>query len=129
VAGIAGYAGRNHLPTWKESSADKTSYGNNITQTTDLKSSTTQNSYGNKKYTAPTPKNEDVQKTTTTGNLPDKKYGWGIKKKGNHQQPEVPAGICDTLALYDAYWIGDPKEKAVYLTFDEGYENGYTSKI
>lgn len=129
VASIAIYADRNHVPAWKETSAGKTSHGNNITQTTGPQNSITQSSYENKKYAVPTPENKDAQKTTTTGNLSDKKYGWGVKKKGNHQQPEVPVGICNTLARHDAYWIGDPKEKAVYLTFDEGYENGYTSKI
>ena len=29
---------------------------------------------------------------------------------------------------YDAYFIGD-EEKVLYLTFDEGYENGYTAAI
>ena len=29
---------------------------------------------------------------------------------------------------YNAYFIGD-EEKVIYLTFDEGYENGYTASI
>lgn len=63
------------------------------------------------------------------GNLSNKRYGWGIKRNNNHQTPEVPKGITSLLAKYDAYWIGDTHQKAVYLTFDEGYENGYTPKI
>lgn len=57
------------------------------------------------------------------------KHGWGIKRNDRHEQPEMPSGISSTLARYGAYWIGKPGEKAVYLTFDEGYENGYTPKI
>jgi len=41
----------------------------------------------------------------------------------------MPSGISNTLKKYGACWIGSPDEKVVYLTFDEGYENGYTPKI
>ncbi|MDK2888858.1 peptidoglycan-N-acetylmuramic acid deacetylase [Desulfofundulus australicus DSM 11792] len=61
--------------------------------------------------------------------LSNERHGWGIKRNDNHQQPEMPKAIRDTLARYDAYWIGSPEEKVLYLTFDEGYENGYTPKI
>lgn len=60
---------------------------------------------------------------------PDRRYGWGIKRNSSHQPPEVPASLSGLLAKYDAYWIGDTTKKVVYLTFDEGYENGYTPKI
>ena len=30
---------------------------------------------------------------------------------------------------YNSYYVGDPKEKVIYLTFDSGYENGYTNNI
>ena len=33
------------------------------------------------------------------------------------------------LANYDAYYLGDTGQKVIYLTFDCGYENGYTEKI
>lgn len=84
--------------------------------------------------TSPTPKEpprsdggEQGNKTTVT--LSNTRHGWGIKRNDNHQQPEMPKGIRDTLARYDAFWIGSPGEKVLYLTFDEGYENGYTPKI
>ncbi len=35
----------------------------------------------------------------------------------------------ETLKQYDAYYIGNPEEKTIYLTFDAGYENGYTEQI
>jgi peptidoglycan-N-acetylmuramic acid deacetylase len=60
---------------------------------------------------------------------PDRRYGWGIKRNDNHQPPEVPAYLTSLLAKYESYWIGDTTKKVVYLTFDEGYENGYTPKI
>lgn len=55
-------------------------------------------------------------------------YGWGLKKVKN-AAPEVPSTIESTLKQYDAYYLGDTSSKVLYLTFDEGYENGYTSKI
>ncbi len=60
--------------------------------------------------------------------LDNKTYGWGLKKV-KHAQPEVPSSIQETLRQYDAYYVGDTSSKTLYLTFDEGYENGYTAKI
>ncbi len=52
----------------------------------------------------------------------------GLKRNEEHQQPEVSQKI--DLSKYDAYYV-DPKctEKKIYLTFDCGYENGFTPKI
>jgi len=43
----------------------------------------------------------------------------------------VPVGnaSAEDLAWYSAYYVGDASEKAVYLTFDCGYENGNTEPI
>lgn len=66
---------------------------------------------------------------TTASGLSNNRRGWGLKPNKNHQQPEMPSSISAGLSKYGAYWIGSPNEKAVYLTFDEGYENGYTARI
>jgi len=66
---------------------------------------------------------------TANSQLSNTKYGWGLVRNNKHLQPEMPASINDRLSRYGAYWIGDPAEKVVYLTFDNGYENGYTAKI
>ena len=29
----------------------------------------------------------------------------------------------------DTYYVGDKNEKVIYLTFDAGYENGYTNLL
>jgi len=65
----------------------------------------------------------------TNSQLSNTKYGWGLVRNNKHLQPEMPASISERLSRYGAYWIGDPAEKVVYLTFDNGYENGYTAKI
>ena len=56
------------------------------------------------------------------------KIGWGLKKVEN-SQPEVPDSWKELLKKYDGYYLGNTDEKVMYLTFDEGYENGYTAKI
>ncbi len=61
-------------------------------------------------------------------NAPTKAYGWGfVRKKGS--PPQITIEEQERLAKYDAYYLGKTSEKNIYLTFDEGYENGYTSKI
>lgn len=60
--------------------------------------------------------------------LSTKAVGWGfVRKKGS--APEVPLWQQETLARFGAYYLGDTSQKEIYLTFDEGYENGYTEKI
>jgi len=71
----------------------------------------------------------DESSTVAAGQLSNAKHGWGLKRNTSHQQPEMPASISAMLGKYGSYWIGRPDEKVVYLTFDNGYENGYTSKI
>lgn len=43
--------------------------------------------------------------------------------------PAIPAAGARLLREYGARYAGNTKEKVVYLTFDEGYENGFTRKI
>lgn len=56
------------------------------------------------------------------------KIGWGLKKVQG-SQPEVPSSWQEMLKKYDSYYLGNTTEKTMYLTFDEGYENGYTAQI
>ena len=53
-------------------------------------------------------------------------WGLSFQKEG-----EVPIGNAssDYLAQYNAYYVDTRGEKTIYLTFDAGYENGYTEKI
>ncbi|MCD8390517.1 MAG: delta-lactam-biosynthetic de-N-acetylase, partial [Firmicutes bacterium] len=53
---------------------------------------------------------------------------WGFVKNKN-AAPDISADDAALLEAYDGYYIDETKPKAIYLTFDEGYENGYTSKI
>ena len=55
-------------------------------------------------------------------------YGFGVKKNDNHQQPDI-GFYQDIIKKNGGFYVGDNKSKKVYLTFDCGYENGYTSSI
>lgn len=61
-------------------------------------------------------------------NLDNKLLAWGFKREKN-QAPSMPQNIISMLQRYDGYYLGNTKEKILYLTFDEGYENGYTAQI
>jgi peptidoglycan-N-acetylmuramic acid deacetylase len=43
--------------------------------------------------------------------------------------PEEPEEVLNLIKDRDAYYVGDTDSKCIYLTFDEGYENGFTPKI
>lgn len=58
------------------------------------------------------------------------KYGWYIVRRDNHEKAGggIPQGLI--LSDYDAYYINEKtKENVIYLSFDCGYENGYTGSI
>ncbi|WP_164670027.1 delta-lactam-biosynthetic de-N-acetylase [Virgibacillus doumboii] len=58
----------------------------------------------------------------------DNGYGWGYKKNTDHEIPEV-GKYKDILEKNGAYYADDSGEKVLYLTFDNGYEQGYTDEI
>ena len=53
---------------------------------------------------------------------------WGLSFQSDGAAPIGPAN-SQTLAKYDAVYLGDTAEKVIYLTFDAGYENGCTAAI
>ncbi|SRR5690554_3021872 len=60
--------------------------------------------------------------------LSNESYGFGYKKKGDEQPPDL--GFYGPLIeKYNGLYMGDPNKKVVYLTFDNGYEQGYTEQI
>lgn len=61
--------------------------------------------------------------------LNNKKIGWGIKRNDNHEQPDVGAKNKEILDKYQGIYMGNKDKKYIYLTFDLGYEAGYTEKI
>ena len=53
---------------------------------------------------------------------------WGLSFPTEGESP-VGNATEEALAQYGAYYLGDTGKKVLYLTFDCGYENGYTEAI
>ncbi len=53
---------------------------------------------------------------------------WGTHFTQEGQKPQGNASE-EYLREFDSYFVAQTEEKIIYLTFDAGYENGYTSKI
>lgn len=59
----------------------------------------------------------------------NKPIHWGFKKSQNHEPASAGQELDELLGKYGSFYLGDTSKKEIYLTFDNGYENGYTSKV
>ena len=73
------------------------------------------------------PLSRDMIKQTLSFNIIHNE-DWGLGYGSNGEQP-IGNKDKNFLEKYDSYYVGNNKEKVIYLTFDAGYENGYTSKL
>lgn len=73
--------------------------------------------------TAPTAKAVDGLDSLST-----EKVVWGPGNIVDHKQPNEPLLLQKQYATMDAKWLLND-DKKICLTFDEGYENGYTPQI
>lgn len=55
-------------------------------------------------------------------------YNWYFNPRSDGKQPE-PIKEVHFFKDYDSYYVGNPNEKVIYLTFDAGYENGTANSI
>lgn len=53
---------------------------------------------------------------------------WGLSFQQENTAPIGPASV-EELSRFNAAYLGNTQEKVIYLTFDAGYENGYTPGI
>ena len=75
-------------------------------------------------------KNQNKIIQTSSGEvLSNKKIGWGIKRSENHEQPDLGSTNKKLIDENEDIAMGNKEDKYVYLTFDEGYEAGYTAQI
>ncbi len=72
---------------------------------------------------------EALQQDAADGLYSNKLFCWGISRKPDNKTPDADPGAPELLKKYGGVYIGDTGKKEIYLTFDEGYENGYTGKI
>ncbi len=77
--------------------------------------------------------NEVVVRTSATEinieNLNNTKIGWGIKRNDNHEQPDLGKKNKELMDKYNGICMGNKEKPYIYITFDLGYEAGYTEKI
>jgi len=61
------------------------------------------------------------------GSLSDEPLSWYFIRNGDH----TPPGAMRTFDIkqFGARYLGDTDKKIIFLTFDEGYENGHTGGI
>lgn len=63
----------------------------------------------------------------STSSLSNKELNWYFVQHG--QSISSPKEASQFIDKYNVYYVGDQSKKQIFLTFDEGYENGYTGKI
>ena len=69
-----------------------------------------------------------INKETNANDI-TKKICWGIKRNDNHEQPDLGKENKELIEKYGGIAMENGNEKNIYLTFDLGFEAGYTEKI
>ncbi len=72
---------------------------------------------------------EMINTNAGTVSVSTKKIEWGIKRNDNHEQPDLGSENRKILEENNGIALGNSESKVIYLTFDEGYEAGYTTQI
>lgn len=103
------------------------SSSNNVSDVT--KDKPTQNKTTNTAANNSTVDNDVYNSQINTEGLDNTLYGWGMRVLPDHKTPEITSKAMSLIKKYDGIFTGDTTKKDIYLTFDEGYENGYTPKI
>ncbi|NLB17772.1 MAG: delta-lactam-biosynthetic de-N-acetylase [Syntrophomonadaceae bacterium] len=60
--------------------------------------------------------------------MSNKKLGWYFIANNDHRTPGIPDS-ARFISKYGGMYVGDSSGNKIYLTFDCGYENGYTPPI
>ncbi|MBU3112434.1 delta-lactam-biosynthetic de-N-acetylase [Clostridium lacusfryxellense] len=88
------------------------------------------NEYNNKTFTSTLNLFRNVFSNNELHNgLNTKEYSWYFQPKNDNTPPDGPKETGNLMSKYDCYHLGDTSKKVLYLTFDEGYEAGYTTPI
>ena len=65
----------------------------------------------------------------STNNLSNQICAWGFVRGKDGKKPEFYGPHAKVLDAYKGIYCAKTEEPIIYLTFDEGYENGYTASI
>ena len=72
-------------------------------------------------------KNRIIVDNTDYSAIDNTLYAWWFKRNDNHEQSGCQEDF--DITQYNAYYTVPVNEKKIYITFDCGYENGYTPDI
>ena len=64
-----------------------------------------------------------------TSELSNEMLAWGFRRGENHSQPTLDTKSEKVVREFDDISMGNETSNKIYLTFDCGYENGYTEAI
>lgn len=71
---------------------------------------------------------EPTTATSDYASISNEKYAWWFMRTKDHTQPGCQQDF--DVTQYDGYYVSpDSESKVIYLTFDCGYENGFTPSI
>jgi peptidoglycan-N-acetylmuramic acid deacetylase len=70
-----------------------------------------------------------IESVATAESYSNQPINWGLKKSTTGVPAEAGKAWDDLLAKHGAFYKANPSKKEIYLTFDNGYENGYTAQI
>lgn len=68
-----------------------------------------------------------IVKDTDYNSIDNTLYAWWFKRNDNHETSGCQEDY--DITEYNAYYTVPVQEKRIYITFDCGYENGYTADI
>lgn len=101
---------------------------NDVLKEDDITNSNQSTTQTTTEYTTENTTTPSAKAINSYQNLSKTKVVWGCGNITEHQQPTEPATLQERFASMDAYWLLKTK-KQICLTFDEGYENGFTPAI
>ncbi len=61
--------------------------------------------------------------------LSNELIAWGFRRGENHEQAKLDTEAENIIKEFNGITMGNPEKKNIYLTFDCGYEAGYTEGI
>ena len=73
--------------------------------------------------------NKATIQTNSSAAYSNTKIEWGIKRGNNHEQPDLGSKNIELIERYSGMAMGNKESKNIYVTFDLGYEAGYTESI
>ena len=130
-------------PSEEKSSAENTSTEKNSTEKTSTEKNSTEKTSTEKNSTKKNSTEKTSTETTSTQKSTEssdpykelyaysnKSEGWGQGVNFNSlNQPSASLNYQKKYGSLQADFIGSSNKKVIWLTMDQGYENGYTSKI